>query len=412
MKKILNNNNNNVLVALDIGTTKICILVAQSNHDKTLDIIALSSVPSLGMSKGVVIDIARVVASIKLAIKEVEITCGFKVKSVIVGISGSHIQSLNALGTIAIKKERVTNQDVINVLNSAKSALNINGQQILHILPQYFTIDSEHKVLDPIGMFGLRLEVKAHVIIGSLASFQNIIKCCELAGLSVSNMVLEQLASAYAVASEDEKILGSAILDIGGGTSDFAVYQNKAIRYTKVFSVAAKHITNDIALCLRATIKDAERVKCQYGSANLIENTNQEYKVELAQGNALKNVSIYEINSIIEPRVKELFLMLKKEIESQNLRPLMPAGLILTGGGALLKDIDRYACKILNMPVRIGMPNALDKKELLDSPIYSTAYGLLLYIIKEDTKKDDTQATSSFINRIVGRMRYWVADFF
>lgn len=410
MKK--NFNNNDILVALDIGTTKICILVAKKTPEKPLNILAVSSVPSLGMSKGVVIDINRAVESITLAIKQAELSCGLKIKSVAVGISGAHIQSINSNGMVTIKKERVTHQDIINVLNSAKSTLNIEGQQILHVMPQYFTIDSEHKVLDPIGMFGTRLETKAHIIIGSLASIQNIIKCCELSGLIVSDIILEQIASAYAVISEDEKTLGAAILDIGGGTSDFAIYQNKTVKYTKVFSVASSHITNDIALCLRTTLKDAERIKCQYGSATLIENNNQEYKVELAQGNLLKNISILELNSIIEPRIKELFSMLKKEVDSCNLRHLMPAGLILTGGGSLLKNIDICAQNILNMPIRKGTPNAIDDKEELNSPIYATAYGLLVYMVKESEKKGILQTASPLITRLLGRMKSWISDIF
>jgi len=411
MKKILNSEN--ILVALDIGTTKICVIVAQKHPDNKIELITINSVPSMGMSKGVVIDIAKAVESIKLAIKEAENACGFKIKTVAVGISGSHIQSINSTGTTSIKKDRVTNQDIINILNSAKSNLDIDGQQILHILPQFFTIDSEHKVLDPIGMFGVRLEAKVHIIIGSLSSVQNIIKCCELSGLAVSDIVLEQLASAYSAISEDEKLLGAAILDIGGGTSDFAIYQNKAVKYTKVFPVASNSITNDIALCLRATLKDAERIKCQYGSAISYENANKEYnKIELAQGNILKNISILELNSIIEPRIKELFLMLKKEIDTYSLRHLMPAGLILTGGGALLKNIEECAKQILDMPIRIGAPNLLDNQEILNNPAYSTAYGLLLHILKENKKRTTRNLSSPFINRILGQMKSWISDFF
>lgn len=409
MKKFVNNEN--ILASLDIGTTKICLIVAEKNSDNNLNIISVNSTPSLGMSKGVVIDINRAVESIKIVLKNAQLESGVKIKSVAVGVSGSHIKSMNTSSVISIKKERVTSQDVANLLNSARSSLDILGHQILHVMPQYFTIDSEHRILDPVGMFGSRLEVKAHVILGSISSVQNIIKCCELSGVSVSDVILEQLASAYAVASEDEKLLGTAILDIGGGTSDFAIYQNKVVKYTKVFSVASNHITNDIALCLRATLKDAERIKCQHGSAIIIENKNQEHKIELAQGNISKNISISDLNSIIEPRVKELFLMLKKDIDSQNLRHFMPTGLILTGGGSLLKDIDICAKNILKMPTRIGFPTIFDSKNL-SSPIYSTAYGLLIYMLKESENKINNGISSNFINLILNRMKSWISDLF
>lgn len=409
-KKLIDDN---ILVALDIGTTKICVLVAQKNQDNNLDIIGVGHVPSLGLSRGVIVDISQAVESIKLAIKEAELISGAKIKAANVGISGAHIQSINSSGTTLIRKNRVTSQDINNALNCAKSIVIPDGQQILHVLPQYFIIDSDQKVSDPMGMFGIKLEVKTHIITGSIGSVQNIIKCCELAGIRVLDVVLEHLASAQAVLSQDEQFLGSGVLDIGGGTSDFAIYQNNAVKYTKVLSIAGNHITKDIALCLRTTIKDAERIKCSFGSSMLNEDQIQTCQVELAQGNAVKSISSLELTAIIEPRVKELLLMLHHEIYSQRLKHLMPAGLVLTGGGSLLKNFKESAKEILGMPVRLGYPSVSNKsKEMLNSPIYATGYGLLLDMLKKKEEDSINHLSSPWVNRIFSRMKSWVTDLF
>lgn len=412
MKKKLSSEN--LIVALDIGTTKICVLVAQQIDNKSLDIVAMGYAQSLGISKGIVVDIAQAVHAIKQAVSEAELMAGCKIEAVNVGISGSHIQSLNSNGMVAIKKDRVREIDIALAMSAAKAIVVPEGQQILHILPQYFIIDGQHKVLDPLGMFGVRLEARTHIITGSIASVQNIIRSCNLAGLAVEDIILEPLASAAAVLSEDEKQLGVAILDIGGGTSDFAIYQQGAIRHTKVFPIAGNHITNDIALCLRTTIKDAERVKREYGQAILNSDlSEEECKIEMIHGVDFKKIKVSSLIAIIEPRVTELFLMIKEEISKQQLGSMMPAGLVLTGGGALLKNIEIVAREILDIPSRIGNPFVPELfKEVLESPIYATGYGLLLYVLKKNTKNLYNQLTSPLITRILWRMKSWVADFF
>ena len=250
-----------VLVALDVGTTKISVLVAQKVSDTGLNIIGIGRAPAYGVSRGVVVDIAQAVHAIKLAVKEAELMAGCKIESVCVGVSGAHIQSFSSQGMIPIKNGRIRANDVTAVLAAAKAVVIAEGQQILHVLPQYYTIDNHQRVTDPVGMFGVRLEAQVHIITGSIASVQNLVRCCVAAGIGVNDIVLEPLASAEAVLSHDERELGVALLDIGGGTADFAIYQQGTIRHTKVFPVAGNHITHDIALCLRTTLKDAERVK-------------------------------------------------------------------------------------------------------------------------------------------------------
>ena len=258
---------NDILVALDVGTTKISVLVAQKVDQTSMNIVGIGRAPSYGVSRGMVVDIAQAVHSIKRAVTEAELMAGCKIEAVTVGISGAHIQSITSQGMIPIKNGQIRAHDVSAVLAAAKAVVIAEGQQILHVLPQYYTIDSHQRVADPEGMFGVRLDAQVHIITGSVASVQNLVRCCTAAGVGVKDIVLEPLASADAVLSPDERELGIALLDIGGGTADFAIYQQGAMRHTKIFPVAGNHITHDIALCLRTTLKDAERVKQEFGSA-------------------------------------------------------------------------------------------------------------------------------------------------
>ena len=256
-----------VVVSIDVGTTKICVLVAHVLDKDHIEILGVGKAPSDGLRKGVVVDIQKTIASIKAAVKEAELMADVTINTAAVGISGGHIQSTNSHGMVAIKHGEVKESDVANVMNAARAFAIPEGMQMLHVLPQFFIIDSREKVQNPVGMHGIRLEVQAHVIMGAIASVQNLVKCCEMAGVKVTDIILEQLASAEAVLCDDEREIGVAMLDIGGGTSDLAVYQNGNIRHTFVLPVAGNHFTNDVAVGLRTTIKDAERVKKEYGLA-------------------------------------------------------------------------------------------------------------------------------------------------
>ncbi len=405
---------NDILVALDVGTTKMSVIVAQKVADSGLTIIGIGRAPSYGVSRGVVVDIAQAVHAMKLAIKEAELMAGCKIESACIGISGSHIQSFSSQGMIPIKNGRVREHDVTAVLAAAKAVVISEGQQILHVLPQYYTIDNHHRVADPVGMFGVRLEAQVHIITGAVASVQNLVRCCTIAGIGVTDIMLEPLASAEAVLSHDERELGVALLDIGGGTSDFAIYQQGTLRHTKVFPVAGNHITHDIALCLRTTLKDAERVKQEYGStqrsllrpAELIE-------VELVHGVEMTTITIDEITKVIEPRVAELLMMIQKEIDQHHLEHMMPAGMVLTGGGSLLHGMKESVQLALRIPARLGYPHVPPMfKEALGNPMYATGYGLLLNVLKKSKGIPLHDASAPLMNRIMYRMKSWVADFF
>ena len=402
-----------IITSIDIGTTKICVLVAAQLDKDNVEIIGVGKAPSDGLKKGVVIDIARTVKSIKSAVKEAEIMSGHTVESAYIGISGGHIKSVNSSGAVPIKNGQVRALDVSNVLEAAKAVQIAEGQQILHILPQYFTIDGSDRLHDPVGMHGIRLEVQAHIITGAIASVQNLVKCCESAGVKVKDIILEQLASAAAVLSEDERQLGVGVLDIGGGTADLALYQHGSIRHTMVLPVAGNHFTNDIAIGLRTTIGDAERIKKIHGLASqdlIVEN--ELIEVEEVQGGSVRFVKLSDLVSIIQPRTQELLSIVHEEIITKKLQTFVTSGFVITGGGSLLKGIDTVAKKIFDMPVRVGPPRLqFGISESLDSPVYATGYGMLLYALKKQ-RSDISTLSGPVVKRIFHRMKSWVSDFF
>lgn len=402
-----------VIVAIDVGTTKICVLVAHYMLDKSLQIIGIGRAPSHGVSRGVVVDIAQAVQSIKSAVKEAELMAGCTIDSAYVGISGAHIQSMNSSGMVPIKYGKVRREDVTAVLAAAQAVMIPEGHQILHVIPQHFSIDSQPKIKDPIGLHGVRLEAQVHIVTGSITAVQNLVSCCNLAGLQVTDLALEQIASAHAVLSDDERELGAALVDIGGGTSDFAVYQQGAIKYTKVLGIAGNHVTHDIALCLRTSLKDAERIKKEFGSSIISGKNNLMFEAEMVHGHDKQQIALDELSAIIEPRIQELMQMIRKEIIQQQLEPHIPAGIIFTGGGSLIDGLASTAQSILQMPVRIGIPQVPHQfKQLLENPSYATGYGLLLNVIKNSENSTINALTGPLITRILWRMKSWISDFF
>ncbi len=404
---------NKLLVAIDIGTTKICVLVANQLDDHNLEVLGIGKSPSHGLAKGVVVDIAKTINSISTAVKEAELMSGHTIESASIGIAGAHISSKNSSGAVPLKSGQVKSQDVVNVLEAAKAIPLADGQKILHVLPRYFVIDGGDKIQDPIGMHGVRLEVQAHIITGSVASVQNLITCTERAGVKIEDVVLEQLASARSVLSHDERELGVGVLDIGGGTSDLAIYKNGNIAHTMVLPVAGKHFTNDIAVGLRATLQDAEKIKQSYGCCykSLLQE-DEKIEVELVQGQEVRMINKSELAAIVQPRAEELLQLIKQEIVLHNLQALMRSGLVITGGGSLLGGMKELAESIFKMPVRIGSPRMqFGISEALESPIYATSYGLLLHILKnrKGTLKD---VSGPFVKQIFSRMKSWIGDFF
>lgn len=401
-----------LIVSIDVGTTKICVLVAHAIDKDHLEIIGVGKAPSDGLRKGVVVDIQKTIASIKAAIKEAELMADVTVNTAAIGISGGHIHSTNSQGMVAIKQGEVKDSDVANVMNAARAFAIPEGMQILHVLPQYFVLDSREKVQNPVGMHGIRLEVQAHVIMGAISSVQNLVKCCQMAGITVTDIILEQLASAHAVLSDDEREIGVAMLDIGGGTSDLAIYQNGNIRHTFVLPVAGNHFTNDIAMGLRTTIKDAERIKKEFGFAIDEMHTKKEIEIQTAHGDQMQRVPCSYLSAILHARAQELLSLVHEEIINHHLQGMMASGLVLTGGGSLLPGIKELAQEIFRVPVRIGTLSVThDLPESLESPIYATGYGLLKQVIKQKSNALET-ISGPALARIFTRMKSWVTDFF
>lgn len=406
--------NDRIIVSIDVGTTKICVLVAQSLGEGQVEIIGVGKSPSDGLKKGVVVDVAKTVHSIKAALKEAELMAGVPIQTASVGISGGHIQSLNSQGMVPIKKDAVTELDIAHALEAAKAIPIPEGTQILHVLPQYFVLDGQTRVQDPLGMHGIRLEVCAHIILGAVSSVRNLVKCVEMAGVTVTDIILEQLASADAVLSYDERELGVAVLDIGGGTSDLALYQQGSIRHTMVLPIAGNHFTNDIAVGLRTTLHDAERVKKEYGVACKQAITDEAvFEVDFVQGAEKNIICSSDLLRIIEPRAREILVLVRQEIIKRNLQPYMATGLVLTGGGSLLKGMESLAQEIFNTPVRIGAPHiSYHLPQSLNSPMYATAYGMLIHVVKKEQHGVLERIEGPLVSRILLRMKSWVSDFF
>ncbi len=405
--------NEQIVTAIDVGTTKICVLVGVQ-VDGTVEIIGVGKSPSHGLSKGVVVDIAKTIHSIRAALKEAELMIGMPIETAAVGISGGHITSINSQGVVPLKRGEISAHDIEAVLAAARAIPVPEGLQILHVLPQYYVIDGRDRVVDPLGMHGIRLEVQAHIIMGAIASVQNLVKCCEMAGVAVTDIILEQLASAQAVLSEDERTLGVAMLDIGGGTSDLAIYQNGSIRHTMVLPVAGNHFTNDIAVGLYTTVKDAERIKKEYGVVCSDVLKNDDFiEIETVQGDKKQVVHISDLVRVLEPRAHELLSLVHDEIIVRNLHHYITTGLVLTGGGSLLTGMQEQAEKIFKIPVRIGRPKLpFSAPESLQSPIYATSYGLLLHAVNRWHQSRMDDLSGPLVKRIFTRMKAWMVDFF
>jgi len=415
---------NRLLTSIDVGTTKICVLIAHCLDGDNVEIIGIGKAPSDGLRKGVVVDIAKTIHSIRLAIQEAQLMAGVKIEFAAIGISGAHITACNSHGVVPIKRGDITQQDIDSALAAAQAISILNGQQILHVLPQYFIIDGTERVHDPLGMHGVRLEVQAHIILGATASVQNLVKCCEAAGVKVNDIILEQLASGQAVLSNDERQLGVGVLDIGGGTSDLAIYQDGSIRHTKVIPIAGNHFTHDIAIGLRTTIDDAERIKVQHGLAWAPSHKNAEGELDYQEKDMLIEIAMIDgigkklikrtdLIDIIQPRAQELLSLAHEEIIKERLQQFITTGMVLTGGGALLRGICQVAEPIFGIPVRIGKPHILfDIPESLQNPMYATSYGILLHILKKRNKNTLSMLNGPLAVKVFERMKSWVLDFF
>lgn len=409
---------NKHLVAIDVGTTKICVLVASVDSSGRIEIIGMGQHPSYGLKKGVVVNVSKTVESITKAITQAESMSGIPIETAVVGISGGHIRSFNSKGVVAVKRDEVTQDDINRVVDAAKAIVVPNDREILHILPQYFCVDGQQLVQDSLGLHGVRLEAQVHIITGAISSAQNIVKACELAGVSVTDIVLEQIASADAVLTPDERDLGVGILDIGGGTSDFAIYKDGRIRHSKVLAIAGNHFTSDLAIGLGIPVDRAEQLKRSYGFVSeemYLELDQDNVVIDLGYEGGKKKIDTYSLFEILEPRAQEIFTTLCDEINEYRLRGFMPAGLVLTGGGSLLSGMDMLARSVFKAQARVGLPIGRGDggvvSDVLKSPIYSTAYGLLICALRSRDHSLLTGKSDPAVSRILKSMKSWIYDF-
>ena len=368
------------IVGLDIGTTKICVVVGRASEGK-ISIVGIGSHPSTGLRKGVVVNMDSTVNTIKKADEEAELMAGIKIDSCLAGIGGAHIKSFNSNGVVAIKDKEVRPEDIERAIDAAKAVAIPADRELIHVIPQEFIVDDQDGIKDPVGITGVRLEVKVHIVTGNISSAQNIIKCCRLAGLSVEDIILGQLASSEATLTEEEEEIGAALVDIGGGTSDIAIFSNGSIKYTSVLPFGGNNITNDIAIGLRTPIDDAEKIKKKYGCAfsNMV-GANETIEVPSVGGRKSRTLQRKTLADIIEPRVEEIAELIYDEIKKSGQEKLLASGVIITGGCANLEGMPELAESIFNLPARRGSPIGVGGLvDVVNNPSYATGVGLLLY---------------------------------
>ncbi len=397
-----------MIVGLDIGTSKVVAIVGEVSPEGELSVVGLGSHRSNGLKKGVVVNIESTVQSIQRAVEEAELMAGCQIHSVYAGIAGSHIRSLNSHGIVAIKDREVFSQDLERVIDAAQAVAIPADQRILHILPQEYLIDEQEGVKEPLGMSGVRLEAKVHLVTCAVNAAQNIEKCIRRCGLEVEDIILEQLASSYSVLTEDEKELGVCLVDIGGGTTDIAIFTEGAIRHTGVIPIAGDQVTNDIAMALRTPTQYAEEIKIKYACALAkLTGVEETIKVPSVGDRPARDLSRQALAEVVEPRYDELFTLVQAELRRSGFEDMVAAGIVLTGGTSKMEGVIELAEEIFHMPVRLGSPhNVRGLKDIVSNPIYSTGVGLLLYGIKQQQGSDSARRTDKDENSW-GRVKTW-----
>src|SRR6201996_4930976 len=400
-----------VIVGLDIGTSKVVALVGEIMADGTIDVIGLGSQPSRGLKKGVVVNIESTVQSIQRAVEEAELMAGCEIHSVYAGIAGSHVRSLNSHGIVAIKDKEVVQGDVERVIDAAKAVAIPADQKILHVLPQEYVIDAQEGIRDPIGMSGVRLEAKVHIVTGADSAAQNIEKCIQRCGLEVDDVVLEQLASSFAVLTEDEKELGVCLVDIGGGTTDLAVFANGAIRHTAVIPIAGDQVTTDIAVSMRTPTQYAEDIKIRYACAlSQLANPDESIEVPSVGARPPRRLARQTLAEIVEPRYEELFGLIRDELRRAGLEEQVATGIVLTGGSSKMEGAIELAEEVFHMPVRLGVPQYVTGlSEVVSNPIHATGVGLLLYAKSslESPRNEAPLLLGGGVKSLFERMKAW-----
>ena len=403
----------NVIVGLDLGTTKTCVIVGEIT-DQGVDIIGIGSYPSEGLRKGVVVNIDSTVEAIKKAVDEAEHMSGCEISSVYAGIAGGHIKGQNSLGIVAVKGREVDEEDVQRAIEASKAIAIPTDREILHTLPQNFIVDDQDGIRDPVGMSGVRLEAKVHIVTGAVTSIQNIVKSVNRVGLEINEIILEQIASSEAVLSNDEKDLGVALIDIGGGTTDIAVFTAGSVKHTAILPVGGNYLTSDIATGLRTPLADAEKIKIKYGCAfSALIAKEETIEVPSVGGREPREVSRQILGRIVAPRMEEILTLAYKEIVKSGYEDILAAGVVLTGGTALLKGITELAEQIFNMPVRRGSPTGIGGlNDVVNSPMYATGVGLVLYGSKHISKNAFIQGSGSLFVNMFKKIKKWFLEFF
>jgi cell division protein FtsA len=401
----------NLIVGLDIGTTKICCVVGEVSQGE-VNIIGIGTHPSIGLRKGVVVNIESTVESIKKAVEEAELMAGCEISSVYTGIAGGHITGFNSRGIVAIKGPEITENDVERVIDAARAVAIPMDREVIHVLPQEYIVDEQAGIQNPVSMAGVRLEAKIHIVTGAVTSAHNIVKCCNRSGLDVCDIVLESLASGEAVLTGEEKELGTALLDLGGGTTDLAIFSDKNIRHTFVLALGGNNLTNDIAIGLRSPHMDAEKIKTRYGTC-LSKSVSADDMIEVPGmgGREARKLPRQILGEILEPRMEEIFTLAKREVFRAGLENHIPSGLVLTGGTSLLEGATEIAESVFNLQTRLGKPQGITGLvDVVNNPMYATGVGLVLYGAKNQTAKKFRIRDAHIFNRIVTQMKRWFKD--
>lgn len=401
--------NKDLLVGIDIGTSKVVTLVGEVAGDGKLNIIGFGSHPSQGLKRGVVVNIESTVQSIQRSVEDAERMAGCEIFSAYTGIAGSHIRGINSHGMVAIREQEVSNTDVERVIEAAKAIAIPADQRILHVLAQEFIIDNQDSIREPVGMSGVRLEAKVHIVTGAVSAAQNIVKCMSRCGLTTSDIVLEQFASSQSILNDDEKELGVCMIDIGGGTSDIAIFTNGAIRHTAIIPIAGDQVTNDIAIALRTPTRNAEEIKIKYGCAlqDLVESSLM-LDIPTIGDRAGRRIPGRGLAEVVEARYEELFTLAANELHRSGLHEYLAAGIVLTGGASQIAGAQELAERIFKMPVRVGKPHDISGlPDIVHNPIYATGVGLLVYGMRQRLHQHEAVVNQPSIKSMWSRMKNW-----
>lgn len=401
------------MVGLDIGTTKVCAVIGEVTEDG-IDIIGIGSHPSKGLRKGVVINIESTVESIKRAISEAELVAGCDITSVYAGIAGGHIKGINSHGIVAVKEKEVCENDLVRVIDAAQAVAIPLDREVIHVIPQEYIIDDQDGIKEPLGMSGVRLEAKVHIVTAAVTSAQNIVKCANRCGLNVSDIILQPLASAEAVLTPDERELGVCLVDIGGGTTDIILFSEGAVVHTSVLTLGGNHITNDVAVGLRTPAAEAERIKQKYGcSLSSMVGRDETIEVPSVGGRKPRILSRQILSEIIEPRVEEIFTLVRQEVIKSGFEERIASGIVITGGSTILEGMPELAEQVFNMPVRRGIPRSIGGLvDVVKSPMYATGVGLVIAGSKASNGHRFKVREENLYHKVKGRMKEWFGEIF